>query len=398
MIGAMDSFSRRVPVVVLAITLFVVTTSEFQVAAMLTDMASDLHDAPATLGMLVTVYALGMGLGGPAVAWLLRGLPARQGLVLVLGAYAVTEAVAGTVGSPGPLFVLRAVTGALSGATFGMSLSIGMRLGSKSEQTRSSAVILAGLMAGTLLGLPLSHLVGTFCGWRVSFYVLGGGAAIMAAVVMFTVPALGPDEKAADSADGGSRALRSGALWVRYGASFLTIGGAFAAFAFIDPILRRSGLSEVSSTWVMLGFGVAALTANAFAGRITPGSARRWLLTGLATQLLALVLYLAGPDDVAIVALATILLGGTGIALNSLLVDRVLSVAQPTMLVNTFHTSAITMGIAAATAIGGRSYYRIGDLSATLWVGFAFTIAALALTCQTPDKAAWPKSDTVPAV
>ncbi|WP_433608272.1 MFS transporter [Prescottella agglutinans] len=378
----------------MAITLFVVTTSEFQVAAMLTDMASDLHVATATLGMLVTVYALGMGLGGPAVAWLLRRLPAKRGLVLVLGVYAVTEAVAGGVGSTGPLFVLRAVTGALSGAAFGMSLSIGMRLGSRLEQTRTSAAILTGLMVGTLLGLPLSHLVGTFFGWRVSFYVLGGGAAIMAAAVMVTVPALGPDETVTED---GRHALRGRALWIRYGASFLTIGGAFAVFAFIDPVLRRSGLSEVSSTWVMLGFGVAALTVNRFAGRVTPGSARRWLLAGLATQLVALVFCLAGPDHVAIVALATILLGGTGIALNPLLVDRVLAVAQPTMLVNTFHTSAITLGIAAATAIGSRSYYRSGDLSATLWVGVAFTVAALALTCRTPERAAGVNRDTVPA-
>ncbi|WFR71058.1 hypothetical protein P9209_16960 [Prescottella defluvii] len=123
---------------------------------------------------------------------------------------------------------------------------------------------------------------------------------------------------------------------------------------------------------MMLGFGVAALTANAFAGRVTPGSARRWLLAGLATQIVALVLYLAGPDDVAIVALAT-------------------------MLINTFHTSTITLGIAAATAIGSRSYYRIGGLGATLWVGVSFTIAALALTYETPDRAARPKTDTVPA-
>ncbi|MGW3008352.1 MFS transporter [Streptomyces sp. NPDC001219] len=374
--------SPTLVVIVLAGALFVVTSSEFQVAAMLTAMSADLGASVADLGLLVTVYSLGMGFGGPVVAWALRRFRPRSALVLVMACYAVAEALTGTMTEEHLLIPLRLLTGALSGATFGMALSTGMRLGDEHGRARMSAGVLTGLMAGTLLGLPLSHVVATAVGWRASFVVLAAAAAAMALAVRLAVPeAAGrPDERPASLGT-----LRNGQLWLRYLTSFLTIGGAFTAFTFIDPLLQRAGLTPPQVSLTMFGFGGAAFAVNHLAGRVAGGAARGWLVVGVVVQLGALLLFLLTPGDSQWIVAATVFLGGTGIALNPLLVNRVIAVGEPDVLVNTVHTSAITLGVAAATTIGSRAITVTGDLSGTVLVGLAFSAAAVLLTLATRD-------------
>ncbi|MFE4512959.1 MFS transporter [Kitasatospora sp. NPDC056783] len=374
--SGMQRSSSKISVLVLACALFVVTTSEFQVSAMLGAMSRDLGVPVGDLGLLVTAYSLGMGLGGPVVAWCLRGVGVRAGLVLVLGCYAVVEAMAGVAGEEGALLVLRVVTGALSGAAFGMALSAAMGLGSVGERARGSAVVLGGLMAGTLFGLPLSHLLASTLGWRASFFLLAVGAAVMALAVFVCLP----ESVAGHDGPPSSGELRDGRLWLCYLSSFLTIGGVFAAFAFIDPILRGAGLGSGRSTLTMLGFGGAAFLVNRWGGRVRAGAARPWLLAGLVVQLAALLVLVLAPGRPLPVVVAVVLLGGTGIALNPLLVNRVVAVADPGVLVNTVHTSAITLGVAAATTLGSRAITAGGgDLRGTLLIGVGFTVAALVL-------------------
>ncbi|WP_280759242.1 MFS transporter [Prescottella agglutinans] len=369
-------------VVVLATSLFVVTSSEFQVAAMLTAMSSDLGVSVADLGVLVTVYSLGMGFGGPILAWALRRVNPRVALVGVMLGYAVAEALAGAMAEQRSLVVLRLVAGALSGATFGMALTMGMHLGDEHNRAGASAGILTGLMAGTLLGLPLSHLIATTLGWRASFYVLAAAAAAMALAVAVVVPGA---PRVSDGSPISFGALRNRDLWLRYVTSFLVIGGAFAAFAFVDPLLQRGGVAGSRATLTMLGFGVAAFAVNHLTGRVAAGAARPWLVVGVIVQLAALLIFLLAPATSSSIVIATMLLGGTGIALNPLLVNRVVAVAEPNVLVNTMHTSAITLGVSAATMIGSRAIVGTGNLSGTVLVGVIFSAAAVVLVVSVRD-------------
>ncbi|MFB6437656.1 MFS transporter [Streptomyces sp. NPDC056411] len=372
--------SPTLVVIVLASSLCVVTSSEFQVAAMLTAMSADLGAPVADLGLLVTVYSLGMGCGGPVVAWALRRLRPRRALVLVMACYAVAEALAGATSETNLLIPLRLVAGALSGATFGMALSTGMRLSDERGRARMSAGVLTGLMAGTLLGLPLSHGLATTVGWRASFVVLAAAAAAMALAVRLAVPEA-PGRSGERPASLG--ALRNGHLWLRYLTSFLTIGGAFTAFTFIDPLLQRAGLTAPQATLTMFGFGASAFTVNHLAGRVPAGAARGWLVSGVIAQLAALLVFLLAPGLSPLIVTATVFLGGAGIALNPLLVNRVITVGEPNVLVNTVHTSAITLGVAAATTLGSRAITVTGDLSGTVLVGLAFSVAAVLITATT---------------
>ncbi|OFS13072.1 MFS transporter [Kytococcus sp. HMSC28H12] len=381
----MNHPSPRIPVLALACTLFVVTTSEFQVAAMLTDMADDLHRPVADLTLLVTAYSLGAALGGPLLARATHGAPPRLTLIGVVVVYAVAEGAAATMPNLAGLMAFRCLTGGLSGATFGLTLTAGMDLVDRSHQPRAVSTILAGLMGGTLLGLPLSHVLTTWAGWRASFVALGAAAALMALSLTVVLPAaITPD--ACPDAEADRSGLASPALWTRFTASFLTIGGAFAAFSLMDPLLRQAGLDGSAATAVMAAFGVAAFVGNHLTGRAGAGRAQRWLLAALTAQVAALALLAVAPHSVPAVNAGLVGLGATGMALNPLLVTRVTTVAVPSAMVNTVHTSCITLGVAGATALAGRVVATGGGLRGAVLVGAALTLAAGLVVAATPDR------------
>ncbi|CAM5513461.1 MFS transporter OS=Streptomyces fumanus OX=67302 GN=GCM10018772_38700 PE=4 SV=1 [Streptomyces fumanus] len=57
---------------------------------------------------------------------------------------------------------------------------------------RAIAVAMNGLMLGTLLGLPLSTLVGERFGWRAAFWVITLITVIAAATTLAGVPRIEP--------------------------------------------------------------------------------------------------------------------------------------------------------------------------------------------------------------
>lgn len=68
---------NRMPVAVLILTLstFALGTSEFVIMGLLPEVAHDLYVSIPAAGWIVTAYALGIAIGGPAWHWSRRVFP-----------------------------------------------------------------------------------------------------------------------------------------------------------------------------------------------------------------------------------------------------------------------------------------------------------------------------------
>jgi predicted MFS family arabinose efflux permease len=73
--------SRRLPLVVfvLALGTFLMCTTEYLIAGLLPQMASDFGTSLAQTGLLITAFAIGMIIGAPSMALATLRLPARSG-------------------------------------------------------------------------------------------------------------------------------------------------------------------------------------------------------------------------------------------------------------------------------------------------------------------------------
>ncbi|MDV9198644.1 hypothetical protein R6M67_25700 [Streptomyces sp. Wh19] len=74
---------------VLMLTILVVVMSELQIAGMMPAIADDFGVSTSQVGLLVSLYSLGMAIGGPLLAFVFRHSPPKRALLTVVAAYAV---------------------------------------------------------------------------------------------------------------------------------------------------------------------------------------------------------------------------------------------------------------------------------------------------------------------
>src|SRR5215204_6551589 len=92
---------------VLALGAFLMCTTEFMIAGLLPQMASDFGVRPSRIGLLITAFAVGMIVGAPVMAIATLRLPKRATLVLALAIFAAGHVIAALSGSFALLLAAR---------------------------------------------------------------------------------------------------------------------------------------------------------------------------------------------------------------------------------------------------------------------------------------------------
>ena len=120
------STNARLPVLVyvLAAGIFLMGTTEFMVAGLLPDVATDLGVDIAQAGLLVTAFAVGMIIGPPVMALATLGLPARATLIGTLMVFSAGHVVAAVSDSFTVVTASRVLT-ALATGTFWATGAVG---------------------------------------------------------------------------------------------------------------------------------------------------------------------------------------------------------------------------------------------------------------------------------
>lgn len=369
---------------VLMLTIMVVIMSEFQTAGMMPQIAADLGVSTGQVGTVVTLYALGMALGGPVLVYLLRHRPPKGSLLIVIGTYAVLEVLVPLIHEFWWLALLRVLTGCLSGAAYGIAVSYSGRLAPSPEKIGEAvSIVLGGIMVGTVIGLPLSHFLAARWGWQSSFYILGIAAFAVFLISLLTLPAR--EAATQDAAAQDLRELRSPKLWSRYLVSLLTIGAAFAGFSYFTPLLEQNaGFATNTTTLILLAYGIVSFIGNLIVGKFADQHAIGILRIGHTLLFVSLALLGAFSNAQPLVLVMVLIVGVAGVPMNPAMVARVAEIGGTGNMVSTVHTSLITMGVALGSAIGALSISRAGgDPSAAMWIGAAFAVlATLTLATQ----------------
>ncbi|WP_407288888.1 MFS transporter [Streptomyces sp. BP-8] len=369
-------------VYVLAVGIFAMVTSEFVVAGLMPQMAGGLGVGVPRIGYLITAFAVAMAAGGPLLTVAVVRLRQKFALMVLFGIFLAGNVLAALAPDYGVMLVARIVTGVASQAFFGVAMSICVQLTRPEVRGRAIAVLMNGLMLGTLLGLPLSTVVGERFGWRVAFWVISGIAVLAALATLAGVPRLG-------RADGGGNireelvVFRNPRLWLVFSTSTLIIGATFSAFSYVNPILTEvTGFSTGTVPLLLIGYGAATVIGNTVVGRLADRFTVGVQLAGLALNFVflagfALLAHLAVPAVVMLMGI-----GLVGVTMNPAMATRVQRTGNARPLVNTVHSSFITLGVIVGSSVGGLAIDSFG-LRAPLWLGAA--LAAIGIATLLPD-------------
>ncbi len=175
-VSASSSEARAIPLVVYCLTLgvFALTTSELMISGMMPALQEAFGRSISDIGNLISVYALGMTIGGPLVTILFLALKIenKRGLLLLLILYAVGQSVAASTSNFHAMLVARVFTGMAAATSFGLMLAITAQLVVPELRGRASSLVFAGLMLCTVLGVPLATAITNAFGWRASFWAI----------------------------------------------------------------------------------------------------------------------------------------------------------------------------------------------------------------------------------
>ncbi|MFC7591537.1 MFS transporter [Nonomuraea antimicrobica] len=141
-------------VYLLALGIFAMVTSEFAVAGLMPQMAAGLGATIPQIGYLITAFAVAMTVGGPFLTVAVARLRPKPALTALFVIFLVGNVLAAVSASYPVMMVARVITGVASQAFFGVAISLAVQLTDERVRGRAIAMVLNGLMVGTLLGLP----------------------------------------------------------------------------------------------------------------------------------------------------------------------------------------------------------------------------------------------------
>ncbi|MEV0186539.1 MFS transporter [Streptomyces sp. NPDC050625] len=265
----MTNTGNRLPVLpLLAVGAFAIGTDTFVVAGVLPEVAADLRVSLADAGWLSTLFALTYAVFAPVLGALTGAWERRAVLVVSLTGFAVGNAASALAPGLGSLLAARVFTAACAALYIPAASACAGALSAPERRGKALAVVLGGLSAATVAGVPFGTWVAADLGWRSTFWLLSGLGLLCAAAV-----ALGLPQVRLPAAPGLAARLapvRDPRVLLTVGTTLLFMTGGYLALTYIGLILHPVTDGNGSTlALLLLAFGVTAIAGTMLGGRTT---------------------------------------------------------------------------------------------------------------------------------
>ncbi|WP_170224518.1 MFS transporter [Actinokineospora cianjurensis] len=393
--------SRRAPlpssVYVLALATLAVGTSGHAVAGLLPWMSADLSLDLATLGQLVTLFAITCALAGPVLAVATGRWERRTLLVTSLLVAALGNAAAALASGFGVLAAARVLTAL--GAASATAVAVGMAAQSTPAPRRATAmaVTLTGVAAAVLVGVPSAAAAARVIGYHAvlaSVATLCAVAATAVAVAAPPVPAppvLSLRERVAAAGQRRVLAVLGGGL--------LSWTATFIVYPYLAALVDRRPGGGAPLVVLLAAYGVGAVLGNAVAGRAADrfGPRAPLVATTAVTAVMLLWVIPATVDASVGGPVAMLVWGMAGWSANPALNAWLAQLDEDrSAVLFAVAGSAIYLGMGLGTLVGGGVLVWAGaDLLGPVAAGFTLA-ACLLLAVTGPPARPW-REDLLPS-
>lgn len=368
---------------------FAIGTSEFVIAGILPAVSTDLGISIPTAGLLVSLYALGVAVGGP----LLATFTGRYSRKILLLAYVTIFTIGYVVCALAPnyaaLLVARIVIALIHGAYFGTAMVVSTSVVPENRRGFAVSLILAGLTVSNIVGVPIGTAIGNAFGWRMTFWAVAALGVLSFAAIALLVPRDGAHETRGGSLLAEIKVLAREPVYSSLLIILLQTVGQFALFTYISPLLTDvSGVPLDVVPWLLLIIGVGSTIGVLVGGRLAD-----WRLMASLTGILAIqvLIYLLMGLFVGAPWLMTGLLliwGATVFAFGSPVQTRILTNTRDApLLAASLIPSAFNVSIAFGAWLGGTLIDRGYGYGALPWVGVIGAALSVAVVLYSWSRA-----------
>ena len=364
----------------LAAGAFCIGMTEFLPMGLLPDIAHGLEVSIPAAGNLVTVYALGVVVGGPIMVALTINWPRKLTLLLLMGLFTVGNALCALAPNYETLAAARVFSALSHGSFFGIGAVVAIYLAPPGQSSRALALMFTGLTLANVLGVPLGTLLGQMTNWRLPFWTVSAcGLVAMYAIWRFIPDLSGmsrPDIREE------MRSMLHPQTLLAMAITAVGFAGVFTVFTYITPILED--ISLLSPHWVsvvLVLMGVAATIGLNVGGKLADIRLLPTIVGSLLGMALLSLLF-AWTMQFTVLAIITAFVWSmvsfaVGPALQN---NAMLRAGDAPLMASTMNQSAFNLGNAAGAFLGGAVIHFNFGLQAVPIAGAIVAIAGCLLT------------------
>ncbi len=372
------------PIFLLSAAGFTILTTEFVIIGLLPPMARDLRVSVSQAGLLVTLFAVTVGVVGPLLTARVAHYERKALFVGTLLLFAFSNMLAAVSPNIAVMAAARFIPALGLPVFWALASETGMRIMGPEHTGKAISMINFGIVAAMIFGIPIGTLISDRFGWRTAFAVIAGLAGTKAVLLYVFLPAFrGSHERVPVWRQMGI--LREPKVSGHVGLSLLVYAGMFTAYTYLTDILEKlGGFSGAAVGWILMGFGGVGLLGNWLGGRFVdrhPLRASISFCVPLAMCLLLLTPLIKSPIGLTLV-LAT--WGICHAALFTVSHTRVMKAAAAAPALGaSLNVSGANLGIALGALLGSRVIDLAGlekvSMAAAMIVVFAIAAAVFAI-------------------
>nr|WP_235916298.1 MFS transporter [Spelaeibacter cavernicola] len=337
----------------LAIGGFGIGTTEFVSMGLLPDIATGIGVSEPVAGHVISMYALGVVVGGPVIAALTARVPRKALLIGLMVAFTVGNAATIFAPSYGWLMASRFVAGLPHGAYFGVASLAAASLVPAGQRAKAVSMVMMGLSVANVIGVPVAAWVGQNFGWRTAFGIVTVIGLVTIVGLLRWVPELHGVKMTNPMTELG--ALKRSQVWLTLAVGTVGFGGMFAVYTYVSTTLTDvAGLSVAWVPLVLMIYGIGMVVGNLVGGVVADKALVPGLFVLLAAMAGVLALFVVAAHNPYTAALGVFLIGAAGSALVPGLQTRLMDVAADAQtLAAALNHAALNIANAAGAWIGG---------------------------------------------
>jgi predicted MFS family arabinose efflux permease len=347
-------------VLLLAISAFVIVTTEFVIVGLLPGLSRDLGISISAAGLLVTLFAFTVMLAGPFLTAMLSHFERKRLFVVILAIFAGANALAAAAPNIWILGLARFLPALALPVFWGTASETAGELAGPEKAGKAVANVYLGISGAMVLGIPLGTLASEAFGWRGTFWGLSGLSLLMAVLLSAVMPRLARPQrvKLAEQA----RILKDPFFLGNVLLSVIVFTAMFTAYTYLaDTLQQIAHIPAGRVGWWLMGFGIVGLGGNWLGGHFVGRGPLMVTLVAslvLAVGMVATTLVAGSPGWLAI---AVAVWGIANTALYPICQVRVMqSASHAQALAGTLNVSMANAGIGLGAIIGGAVIAHIG--------------------------------------
>ncbi|MGL5230267.1 MAG: MFS transporter [Cetobacterium sp.] len=387
------STKTKMPRALLALTLssFAIGVTEFIPLGLLAEMSNYFSTSLSSMGMVVSMYAIGVAIGAPILTNLISSLSRKNQLIFTLVLFTLGNLLAAVSTSFNMLILARVISGLSHGVFFTIGSIIASEVSAPEKRSQAIAIMFAGLTVALVIGVPLGTFLGKTFSWNFSFYLV----TILGAIATFLSYILTP--KTLKKSEKGSIAdqfsvLKEERLIKSYLLTIIGYGGSFVLLTYLAEVLKNvSGFGSNAISVLLLIYGVAVAIGNIYGGKISDKmGAMNSLKLLFFIQVIAFGAFYFTAKSPILAVINVFALGLLDFAIVPPLQMNVVEVASEVAPKATdsaagLNIAAFNLGIAGASTIGGVVVSTVG-VEHTPWVAASILSIAFLMSAYEVAK------------